>query len=376
MIRRTASTKPVLLVIDADTHASRPGPAHEYDVLLRRLDADVVDRSDLAGSAVVRLVRRRFGTPAALTLLAAVRMRRYRTVYCDSEFYGLLLSLLVRWSPLRTRVVFLAHWPTRSVKAMLLRRLKAHRGSAGILVHASSLQDRLLALGVPADKVHLLPIAVDVDFWSPRGLGEDGPAYVSSAGVELRDYPTLVTALRGLPELQARLAASSPYSRHGNSLDGLELPPNVERVDCDTVGLRDVYEGSSFVVVPVVDSEVGAGLTTIAEAMAMGKAVVTSRALGQSDTVADRRARLRADDSLLTTGAIVALSGAAQCDPDLLGPTGCYVPPGDPDALRQVLAYLAQHPEVCDELGRRGRRVAEQVLSLDRFAERLDTLLS
>ena len=376
MRSRPGPTRTVLLVIDADTHRSRPGPAREYDVLRQRLQADVVDRSDIARSPVARVVQRRFGTPAALTLLAARRMWRYGTVYCDSEFYGLLLSLLVRLSPLRTRVFFLAHWPTRSFKVLLLGRLRAHRGSAGILVHATSLQERLVALGVPAAKVHVMPIAVDVDFWSPHGYQWEGPAYVSSAGVELRDYPTLVQALRSLPDVRARLAASSPYSRHGNSLDGLELPANVERVDCDTLGLRDVYEGSALVVVSLFDSEIGAGLTTIAEAMAMGKAVVTSRAVGQSDTVTDRRSRLRVDESRLTMGTVVRLSASGDVDPDLLGPTGYYVPPGDAEELGKVLAYLMEHPEVCEDLGRRGRRVAEQVLSLDRFGATLEEILT
>jgi glycosyltransferase involved in cell wall biosynthesis len=279
--------KGVLLVIDARTGAVEDGrPVREYDVQRRLLDADVVDRTDVERHWLAARVADRLGMPAGLTVLAALRLPRYRAVYCDSELYGILLSALVWLTRRRTAVFFLAHWPTRRAKAVVLGRLGAHRGTAGIFVHASALIDRLTAMGVPPAKLHLLPIAVDTTFWSPRGAQWDGPDYFSSAGVELRDYPTLVSALRGLPDVHARVAASSPYSRHGNTLDGQDAPPNLERVDCDTVGLRDVYETSLFVVVPVVESEIGAGLTTIAEAMSMGKAVITSRAEGQADTLA------------------------------------------------------------------------------------------
>lgn len=363
--------KDVLLVIDAVTaRGAGERPVREYDVQRELLDADVVDRTDVERHWLASRVARRLGGPAGLTVMAALRLPRYRAVYCDSELYGILLSALVRLTPLRTAVYFLAHWPTRPVKALVLGRLGAHRGTAGIFVHASSLADRLAAMGVPATKVHVLPIAVDTAFWSPRGARWEGADYVCSAGVELRDYPTLVGAFEELPLVRARLAASSPYSRHGNSLDGVDLRSNVERVDCDTVGLRDLYETSLFVVVPVVESVVGAGLTTIAEAMAMGKAVITSRAEGQSDTLADRRARLRGLPQRVTFGAIVQASGVDAGDPDLAGPTGFYVSPGDVSGLRDAVRYLVEHPDVAQAMGQRGRRVAEKVMTVQRFGER------
>ena len=362
--------KDVLLVIDAVTGAAEDGrPTREYDVQRRLLGADVVDRTHVERHWLASRVARRLGTPAALTLLAALRLPRYRAVYCDSELYGILLSALVWVTRRRTAVFFLAHWPTRRAKAVVLGRLGAHRGTAGIFVHASALIDRLTAMGVPPAKLHLLPIAVDTTFWSPRGAQWDGPDYISSAGVELRDYPTLIGALRDLPDVHARVAASSPYSRHGNTLDGQDPPANLERVDCDTVGLRDVYERSLFVVVPVVESEIGAGLTTIAEAMSMGKAVITSRAEGQADTLADHRAHLRGAPDRATAGGVVRASGLAEDDPDLTGPTGLYVTPGDPAQLRDAVRFLVDNPSVAASMGRRGRRVAERVLAVERFGE-------
>lgn len=365
----------VLLVVDADTRSGVRGPVREYEVQRRLLDADVLDRRDVTNHWLASRLAARAGNGAGLTLLAALRLRRYRAVYCDSEYAGILLSLLVLLTPLRTRVCFLAHWPTRKAKSVVLGRLRAHRGTSAIVVHSSSLVDRLCALGVPRDKIHLLPIAVDTRFWSPPAGVAVAPATVSSAGVEMRDYPTLVAAAEADPGVDYLVAAASPYSRHGNSLDGLDLPANLHRVDCDTPGLRTLYAGSAFVVVPVRETEIGAGLTTIAEAMAMGKAVITSRVEGQSDTITDRRAVLRGCPVRGTVGGVVAASGRAGGDPDLTGPTGLYVPPGDPAALLDAIRYLVSHPDECAEMGRRARRVAEAVLDVEHFARSTADLL-
>ena len=365
------SVRTILLVINAETRAARTGrPKREFDVLRERLDADVIDRDDVRRHWFGRHVAAYVGMPAALALLAAVRIRRYRAVHCDAESHGILLSLLIAWTPLRTRVSFVGHWPTTRRMVLALKYLRAHHGATAILVNTSEVLRKLVQSGVPSGKLHLIPIAVDTSFWSPSGATWQGPDYICSAGVEVRDYPTLVAAAGLVPEALVRIAASSPYSRHRNSLDGLALPANVERVDCSTEGLRDLYETCAFVVVPLNDSDSAAGLTSISEAMSMGKAVICSRARGQSDSISDRRALLRPSGAP-TRGRVVELYTSAHDDPDLLGATGLYVPLNDPEALTSAIKYLLAHREVAEDLGRRGRRVAERVLSVEAFGDRV-----
>jgi glycosyltransferase involved in cell wall biosynthesis len=67
-------------------------------------------------------------------------------------------------------------------------------------------------------------------------------------------------------------------------------------------------------------------------------------------------------------------------DPDVaetLGrlPTGFYTTPGDSDELRDMIQYLLDHPEVAEELGRNGRRVAEEYFSLEAFVQRYAAIL-
>ena len=369
------SAAATLLVIDAHVRAPRHGRAlRDYDVLHDVTGADVVDRDDVAGHLLARTVARLLGRPAGLALLAAVRAPRYDAVYCDAESYGLLLGLLavlLRW---RTRVTVLMHMPRHPAKRMLLRTFGAHRGMAAIVVNGSAVRDELhQQLGVPSAKIHIVPMAVDVDFWSDeRAARGSRPPCVASAGQEFRDYPTLVAAARPL-DVQVRIAAGSPYSTRPDTLSGLDLPPNVEQVRCDTPGLRDVYAGSALVVVPLSDVVSVAGVTTIVEAMAMGKCVVTTRSLGQADTVADRRKVLRTPAALPTGGALAGIVEPE--DADLRGATGFYVPVADVQELRRVLAYLLSHPEVCAELGARGRRVAERVHDVRVVAPAIAALL-
>ena len=72
----------------------------------------------------------------------------------------------------------------------------------------------------------------------------------------------------------------------------------------------------------------------------MERAVICSRTPGQTDVVVD-------------------------------GETGIYVPPGDPQALRNAIDYLLEHPAEAERMGRAGRRRVEQLMSLDCYVERL-----
>jgi glycosyltransferase involved in cell wall biosynthesis len=104
--------------------------------------------------------------------------------------------------------------------------------------------------------------------------------------------------------------------------------------------LRQVYADSRFLVMPLFDVDFQAGVTAILEAMALERAVICSRTPGQTDVIVE-------------------------------GETGLYVPPGDVAALRQAIQRLLADPEEAERMGRAGRRVVEERMSLDRYVERL-----
>jgi glycosyltransferase involved in cell wall biosynthesis len=197
----------------------------------------------------------------------------------------------------------------------------------------------------------LTPFTVDTQFFAPAraddggGDGDDPrPAMIATAGLERRDYPTLIEAARGL-DVRVVVAAASPWSRRRDSTAGVDLPSNVEVRSLPFAPLRRLYADARFVVMPLDDVEFQAGVTTILEAMAMGKAVVCSRTRGQTDVIVD-------------------------------GETGVYVPPGDSEALRAAIERLLADPEQADALGREGRRYVEQECDVEVYARRLGALVA
>ena len=98
---------------------------------------------------------------------------------------------------------------------------------------------------------------------------------ICSVGLERRDYRTLCAAVEGL-DVDVVIAVGSHWSTQPDLITGRPLPPNVSVCTLDFVALRALYAECLFVVMPLVETDFQAGVTTILEAMAMGKAVVCS----------------------------------------------------------------------------------------------------
>jgi glycosyltransferase involved in cell wall biosynthesis len=165
---------------------------------------------------------------------------------------------------------------------------------------------------------------VDTAFFSPDVTPTPrSRPLVCAAGLEFRDYATMLEAVRGI-DADVVLAAASPWSKRRSGLDDAELPANVEVVRLDLHALRQLYADAAVVVMPLVDVDFQAGVTTILEAMSMAKPVVCTRTAGQTDVIVD-------------------------------GVTGVYVAPGDPAALRAAITRLLDDPSTGDALGRAAR---------------------
>ncbi len=166
---------------------------------------------------------------------------------------------------------------------------------------------------------------------------------ICSAGLEFRDYPTLVEAVRGLP-VQVVIAAASPWSKRQPARLDAVLPDNVTIRAFSQYDLRHLYALSQIVVMPLEPVNFQAGVTAILEAMAMGKSVICTRTPGQTDVIDDGR-------------------------------TGRYVPPGDPTALRAAIVDLLDHPAEAEAMGRRARQKVEERFNLEHYVRRLTPLV-
>jgi glycosyltransferase involved in cell wall biosynthesis len=360
----------VLVVVGANAASdSTSGPRRDYAVLARRLDAKIIDLGAVGRSLVARLIKRFAGIGPALAWLAFRESRGADVIITDGEHSGIPLALLLRLTRSPIGHVTIAHRLTSRKKQFFLRVLGAHRRMDRIALHSRYQHEfARTRLRVPTQRLALLPYQVDPEFWSPADAAEE--RLVVSAGLEHRDYPTL---LRAAERLDARvvIGAASNWSRHDFATGA--LPDNVHIGVFDYRELRDLYSRAAIVVVPLVDVDNQAGVTTILEAMAMGKPVVVSQSRGQTDVVEDRRGLARGMPRERPVSLARILAAGRGLD---LEPNGFYVPPGDPGALRRALAYLLDHPEERRRLGRAGRRLAEQLLTVDDFAARLSDLVA
>jgi glycosyltransferase involved in cell wall biosynthesis len=379
--QRAAQTRILMVITAQPTPAMRAEiaagrlPRRDYDALRAELGADMLHPGDLRASRFGRLLLRLFRRSGALALAAFFRRGDYDVIYCDSEAIGLQLAMLLKLSlaPVgRPRLVMLGHYLS-PLKKRIWFRLGVASHIDRLIVHAGTQQALAVdVLGMPEERVTRLPYFADTRFWSRGGVDPNSARtpsepldYICSVGLEFRDYPTLVEAVRGLP-VRVRIAAASEWSRHSPLTHGRSIPENVHIRRYDPADLRRLYAGSRFVVLPLLDVDNQAGITALLEAMALGKTVILTRTRGQTDVVRGWQA-----------------SGSAQAEPvpgflDVPGlahtlgtlPTGYYVPPGDPEALRAAVQHLLANPALAEELGRNARRVIEACFSLEAFTRR------
>lgn len=322
--------------VRADQH-----PTMDYHALQKELDADLADYAavDSAPEPLVRFLRR-FSRDAGLAALGFARRRRYDVIYSNGENVSIPLAALFRLSRRRPGHVLIGHHLSTPKKQAPLRML--HRAMDDILVYAETQRAHAVdRLGIPASRVHLIPFHADHRFYRP--LDVTPRRMICSAGLEWRDYPTLIEAVRDL-DVEVRLAAASPWSKHRDETRDRRLPANVSARRYEYGELRQLYAESLFVVVPLYDNDFQAGVTTILEAMAMGKAVVVTRTVGQKDVVSH-------------------------------GVDGLYVPPGDVDALREAIVSLLECPERCLRMGERARQTVEAGMTLDHWVGRVSAVV-
>jgi hypothetical protein len=356
-------TRPYALVVT--THDRQPSvaehvrraeageaPRRDYVELARALDAEVMDLTYLeqrAAPSTQRLARG--GGRAAAQIAEAYRRRNdFERVCLWADKLGLPLALLHKLTMARNDLVLMSTYLSSRKKSFFLHPLRAHT-HLGAIVNYSSVQLEIAAsrLHVPRQKLHHAMQSVDERFWRPAGAG--GDVICSVGWWEYRDYATLFEAVRGM-DVRLEVAVGKTFRTPGiedgelASWGPAALPDNVVVHDQLTpTALRDLYERSALVVVPVRDVEFDAGATTIGEAMAMGRPVILTRTAGQADFVTD-------------------------------SVEGLYVPPGDAVALRTAIERVLGDRAEAHRMGRAGRAFAEQHLALDDFVRRLHGIVT
>ena len=320
-------------------------PRADYLEIARGLDADMIDYAAARTTAGrVGAVLERLGGLNLVLAYACWKLRkRYRAVVTDGEQIGLPLAVMLKLTPsARPRHIMIVHLISVSKKTIFLDWLGVQSSIDRFLVY-SRWQQRFIEQrwNISEGRVLWIPFMVDQHFFAPDQV-QPRPTprpQICAVGLERRDYPTLLRAVRDL-DIQVVIAAASPWSKYKDSTSGQPIPDNVIVQKFNPYQLRQLYADSRFLVMPLEPVEFQAGVTAILEAMAMAKAIICSTVPGQADVVIE-------------------------------GENGRYVAAGDPFALRAEILRLLAEPDEAARLGAKGRQLVEREMSLDRYVKRL-----
>lgn len=329
-------------------------PRADFLEMARSFNADLIDyaraRSECGPAG--RLIEKLAGSNVLLAWACWRRRARYRAIFSDGEQVGIPLALLLKFlgrGGLRTRHLMIVHVLSVGKKLLFFDMLKIASHVDRFCVY-STWQKRFIEerWRVPDPRVIFTPFMVDERFFSlsripAAAVPPDSVKMICAVGLERRDYPTLMAAVRDLP-VRVVIAAGSPWSKQGDSTRQAEIPSNVTVKKLTQFEVRKLYADAAFMVMPLYNVSFQAGVTVILEALAMERAVICSRTPGQTDVIVD-------------------------------GETGLYVPPEDAAALRTAIQGLLAQSEEAARLGRNGRQLIEGRMNLDRYVERLKVVV-
>lgn len=222
-------------------------------------------------------------------------------------------------------------WKTRLIYGRFVRCVAAI--SPGV-------RDGLRAAGIPDERIHLVPDAIDPHAWAPvrsrddvrRELQTSDEAFVVlTCGVleRRKGHDVLLEAATRLPDVHVWIAgAGSEAEALAEQVERTHLADRVQLLGARK-DVADLLGACDLVAMP--SRAEGLGVAAL-EALAAGRAVVASRVGGLADLIQDDR-------------------------------TGRLVPPEDAPALASAIERFASDPELLQRCGREGpTRVSEGFL--------------
>lgn len=310
-------------------------------------DVEIVDSevARLDRNLIVRLARRFCGLSTTVAICAFLRLRGVSSVFSAGESPGMRLALLMRLLPRRPRHVCVTfHFVTGPKLQFSFRRLRPHQAIDALIVYSQiSRAYGIEEFKIPPQKIFVSRGFVDARFYRPMPTAlEAASIIVGSVGSEQRDYRTFLGAADGLPaNISVQIVPTGMVPDFNRSaVAGVPIPGNVKLLQFEMGGLRDFYSRCDILCVSVYENMTAYGLTSLLEAMAMGKAVIATRSKGLSEYIIE-------------------------------GETGMTVAPGDVEGWRGAMRRLADDAQLRMRLGQNARRWVLQNSDLDLWSAEL-----
>ncbi len=308
---------------DAFTPGAFPNPVMTYQLLARdhAIDTTLIDPFGLPWNPFAGRHQVLDGLDPARALTILTRHRRADIVLAVFEPGAVALLAWRRLAGFRARVAIGDIGLTEGW------RLREH-----LLDFVVPRADAIYSLGSnQVDYIHrrwrtgadvrFMHQGVDAEFYRPGGTTPDGPV-LSVGDDDGRDFDTLLTAFSGL-DATLMIKSSLVPSDAG--------APNVQIVHerISAYAYRALFQQAQLIVVPLRPMVTASGVSTVLEAMAMGKALVVTDSPGIRDYVAHEA-------------------------------TALVVPCGDALAMRAAIGRLLREPDTRARLGTAARGFIER----------------
>ena len=323
-------------------------PRIDYLELAERMGTDYIDFNRFERNDLIRRVENklRLDFRQAIWVASQIRLKKYDAVLSMSERIAIPLALLL---PRSLKQVVIGHHLVSPHKLRFVKWMGIARRWDTIIAPTRAeeqvLKDNLYG------SLHSLEhvcFPVDTTFFKPGPSDADRDAdHILSVGLSYRDYPTLIAALRKVPNVVCQLRIGSAWVSGRTGIENEILPDNVMVMSfVPLLELLRCYEQCRFVVIPICrTTQWSAGSVSVLLAQAMGKPVIVTCTPGMRDYVRE-------------------------------GETGLMVEMSNPDAMAEAIDYLWKRPDLARAMGRRAREWAVDKFPLEKWTTRMSEILN
>ncbi len=319
-----------------------PEPRYDFLSLVQRLEGSLstYKGQDSAWSDVIHRLERYSKIDLREAMAAAQRFNHHNAIISTSEKLAIPLAMMAPFVHLDIPHILIAHKLSSKSKKLFFKMRPIDKSFDHIIcVCQSQIDYAVNELRMPRSKVSFVYHNIDHVYYHP--VQEETEDFILTVGREQRDYKNLLQAIAGTGINLAIVPSSawSPKDAKINNVENLRIFSRLKYHE-----LRALYARAKLVILPLFDVDYAAGATSLLEAMAMGKAVITTKSRGISDYVIQHE-------------------------------TGVIVPPENPMALREAILSLWNEPKNRKRLGANARLAVEEDMNIDIYTERVANIV-
>lgn len=283
--------------------------------------------------------------------LKVLTLRKNYDVVLTTTGTGLFLALsrfLLRWEkPFLCEIMYQVDTSGKSAKSILYKILRTTvRANVDRIICVASSQKKSfsMSLRIPEKRIEYVPLGIDTEFYRSERTSSEVNS-VLCVGDADRDEVTLVRAVRNLPVKLVRVSDEPRISEVFKKMNYGPRRSNLDKIvvlkGVSDIEIKRLYTESVIAVVPIYqNSREPAGLTSLLEAMAMGKTVIVTKGLSSEDYVIDDK-------------------------------TGIIVEPGNVEQLEKAIVQLLGDDSKRNRIGNCACQCVQKNFNIERNAEKL-----